>query len=202
MGHRARLLLAAAVLALAGCGSPQAAPPVQPSQGGTGASASPTPSVAPVYRVTAPDQVGARKKYGGFGDNDPHPGNLAYAIRTTVEEVTREAPAYGAYGIKKDGNQMMFAAVMIKQPTRAQVSAIVRGLANDVKIVAADPGSHGEGRTCSNATVEGEPGALCTWRDERSIGVAVFPGQRPAGAVRDDFASLQGLAIIASSVSC
>ena len=198
MGHRRRMLLVAAVLVLAGCGSPQSTPRVQPSQA-TGASTSASPSVAPVYRVTAPDQVGGRKNNAGIAVIDHGPGNLAYAVRTTFEEVTKETPAYGAYGTKKDNNLMMFAAALIKQPTREQVSALLRGLADDLKIVAADPGSHGQGRTCGNATVEGEPAALCTWRDERSIGVAVFPGQRPA-TVRDDFASLQGLAFIASTV--
>ncbi|HEX6684061.1 MAG TPA: hypothetical protein VF062_14755 [Candidatus Limnocylindrales bacterium] len=122
--------------------------------------------------------------------------NFAYAVRSTFEEVTKEAPAYGVYGTRKDGNLMMFAAALIKQPARAQVGAILRALAEDLDIATANPGSHGEGRTCGDATIEGEQGALCTWRDERGIGIALFPGQRPA-AVRYDFASLQGLAFIA-----
>lgn len=197
MGYRRRLVFAASVLVLAGCGGAPPTPPtpeVKPSLA-TEASKPASPPASPAYRVAAPGAVGGRKR---DAENDYGTRDLAYAVRSTVEEVIKEAPAYAVYGTRKDGNLMMFAAALVKQPTRLRVGAILRGLAENLDIAAANPDSHGEGRTCGDATIEGEPAALCTWRDERSIGIALFPGQRPA-AVRYDFASLQGQAFIAYS---
>lgn len=195
MGYRRGLMFAASVLVLAGCGDPQPAPQTKSSPA-TAASTPASPSASLGYRVAAPGAVGGRKR---DAESDYHTRDVAYAMRSTVEAVTNEAPAYAVYGTKKDGNLMLFSAALIKEPTRLQIGAILRMLPGNVNIVAVDPGSHGEGRVCGDATVEDKPAALCTWRDERSIGIAVFPGQRPA-AVRDDFASLQGQAFITYSL--
>jgi hypothetical protein len=154
----------------------------------------PSPTAAPPRerRVVSPNAVAGRQ----HAYQEQQYDDLRITLMFDLDRLDPSPAVAAIYGSSKSGNVMIFAATLALLKTDAQIDSTLSRLEREgitmSKPVTERPDDSTEIR-CGDSMVKGSPAALCLWRDKDSLGVALFPGQRPAG-VKADFLTLKRLA--------
>lgn len=154
---------------------------------------SPTAQAQRERRVVSPQAVNG-KRLAGFDGRQFD--KILFALRFALDHLGASPAVAATYGSSKSNNIMIFAATLAVIKTDAQIDATLLRLALEgitMSKPASDKLDEWTEIRCGEAKIKEFTGAMCLWRDKDSIGVAVFPGQKPAD-VKADFLTLRKLA--------
>lgn len=156
-------------------------------QATTGPSASAPPAAA--RKVTSPDAVRGRQR-----NADNRWFEITFSLGESLRGLDKDPPVKSAYGSTSAGNVMIFAATLnVKANAAETVLATLASEGITWSNPAAEKMPDGAEIRCGDGKIKDQTGAVCLWYDQYSLGVAVFPGQKPADT-KADFIALRELA--------
>lgn len=152
----------------------------------------PSASAKPVQRrVSTPDAVHGRK--GGLADLKAD--EIRFILQRSLDELDKSPAIAMAYGTTSANNVLVMGATLAELTQAAQIDSVLARLAVEgITLSRSSTEKLGDGTEirCGEAKLKDLAGALCVWRDNFSIGIAAFPGQKPAD-VKADFLTLREL---------
>lgn len=154
----------------------------------------PSPTAQPQRerRVVSPNAVSGRQ----FTHPERQYDEIMFGLRIDLDNLDPSPAVAMVYGNSKANNVMIFAATVAVLKTDAGIDATLTRLAREGITMSKPVTEKLDGSTeirCGEAKLMAFTGALCLWRDNDSLGVAAFPGQKPAD-VKADFLTLRRLA--------
>jgi hypothetical protein len=156
------------------------------------ATTGPSPTAQPrQVRVVSPPAV-----HGRTPQYEQQYDEVRFILREDLDRLDASDAVASAYGTTKANNVLIFAATLAVLKTEAQIDAALTRLAREgitLTRPVSDKLDEWTEIRCGDGRIKQFTGALCLWRDKDSIGVAAFPGQKPA-EVKADFLTLRKLA--------
>ncbi len=148
-----------------------------------------------VYKVTAPDTLGKRKKI-----TDPEHTNLVAQVTSAMQSNSGikdvVAGYYGTADAKVD-KVYLVAVTTNAAMTRAQFAVLFDGMATSAGLgnmsdaADVDAGPLGGFARCGNLTIQTLPSAACAWDDAGTFGMIVWYN-RALTQVQPEFAGMRG----------
>jgi hypothetical protein len=147
------------------------------------------------YTVTAPDQLGNRKKI-----TDAEHNQLVEQVTSSMESDTKvEHAAVGYYGTPDPKVDKVYLAAITTRVAMTQSQfedtfegmVTAAGLEKMTDVVDANAGPLGGSARCGNLKIQGMPVAACGWSDDGTFGVIMWYN-RALSQVQSEFIGLRG----------